>query len=62
MTRALAMAHLRIAGYHDDRAAWTRLYVENRVSYAAAKRAWAAGKLARDNGVRCTCTECKETP
>jgi hypothetical protein len=51
MKREHAIAYLRIAGYDNDRAAWTRLYVENRVSYAAAKKAWEEGVLMRQAGV-----------
>lgn len=58
MKRAHAIDYLRIAGYHADRAAFTRLYVENRVSYSAATEAYRAGQKARDAGVRCTCRDC----
>lgn len=49
--RELTLAHLRIAGYDNDRAAWTRLYVENRISYAVAKKAWEDGVRMRAAGI-----------
>jgi hypothetical protein len=58
MKRSDAIAHLRFAGYHGDRKAFTRIYVENRVSYAAANEAYAVGVRARATGVPCTCFEC----
>lgn len=48
MTRKQAIACLKAAGATNDSKAWTRLYVENRISYAMAKQAWADGQaLAR---------------
>lgn len=51
MTRAQAIAAMRVAGYHEDRAAWTRLYVEQRVSFEKAQRAWREGAELRMTGV-----------
>lgn len=51
MKRAHAITYLQIAGYDDDKEAWTRLYIENRISYAAAKKAWAQGVAMRQAGV-----------
>lgn len=65
MKRADAIAYIRIAGYHGDRGSFTRLYVENRVSYAAAKDAYRAGEAAKARGVPCSCRDCnlaKEAP
>jgi hypothetical protein len=59
MTRIQATTYLRIAGYHDDRAAFTRLYVENRISLPAAKEAYRSGQQAKKVGVRCDCNDCK---
>jgi hypothetical protein len=50
--RELTLAHLRIAGYDGDHGAWTRLYIEHRVSYAVAKKMWDAGVAMRKAGVR----------
>jgi len=58
MKRADAIQHLRYAGYHGDRAAFTRLCVEARISYQAAKKAYGEGQAARSRGVKCTCRDC----
>lgn len=60
MKRADALAWIRIAGYHDDTASYTRLYIENRVSYTAARAAFTAGRAQRAAGSRCTCSDCKK--
>lgn len=62
MKREHVLTYLRVAGYHDDRAAFTRLYVENRIGYKAAQDAYRAGRAARDAGVRCDCHDCKHAP
>lgn len=49
--RELTISHLRIAGYDNDNATWMRLYVENRISYAVAKQAWADGVRMRNAGI-----------
>jgi hypothetical protein len=56
----MAIIRLRIAGYHEDRAAFKRLYVENRVGYEAAKRAYGEGQRMKVAGVRCTCSDCAQ--
>lgn len=61
MTRALVLAYMRIAGYHDDRATFTRLYIENRIGRARANEAFRAGQAAKLRGVPCTCTTCNPT-
>ena len=60
MNRATALTLLAVAGYHEDKTAFVRLYVENRISFANAQKAYASGKRARTNGVPCTCGECKK--
>jgi hypothetical protein len=60
MKRSLVISYMRIAGYHADGAAFARLYVEQRVSYEAAKQAFREGKAMRAAGVPCTCSACKE--
>jgi len=55
----MALTYLRIAGYHGDRALWTRVYVENRIGYQTAKKAWAEGERMKANGVGCTCADCQ---
>ena len=59
MKRSVAIDLLRFAGYHGDVASFTRLYIENRVSYASAKKAFAAGAHARQSGMRCGCSDCR---
>ncbi len=59
MKRSMLIALLRIAGYHDDMKAFTRLYVENRIKLFKAKQAFAEGKQLRAGGVGCTCYECR---
>ena len=61
MKRSDALAHLRIAGYHGDHKAFMRLYVENRVAYPIAQRAFADGAAMYRNGVKCSCMGCEET-
>lgn len=48
----------RVAGYHDDSRAFTRLLVEARVSREALNRAWFQGVAAKQNGVGCSCPSC----
>ena len=43
MTRKQALAAMESAGAADDRQAFTRLYVENRISLAVANEAWRRG-------------------
>lgn len=58
MTRTLAIAHARRAGYHSDTMAFTRLIIESRVNRQTMNQAWAAGAAAYEAGVRCNCFEC----
>lgn len=59
MKRADLIARLRTAGYHDDQAAFVRLYVEHRVRIDVARRAYAEGEKLRAAGIRCDCFECR---
>jgi hypothetical protein len=59
MKRKDPLAYLRIARYHGDRKAFTRLLVENRVSRMAANEDWISCRKARENGVGCTCHQCR---
>lgn len=43
MTRAKALQAMEAAGAANDRALFTRLYVENRISLSAANAAWQKG-------------------
>lgn len=60
MKRSDALTHIRIAGYHGDRAAYTRLIIENRVSKAAAELQYQNGESMKRRGVACGCFQCKE--
>ena len=60
MKREQAIDLLRFAGYHGDRTSFTRLYIENRVSYAAAKQAYSQGEAAKSRGLGCGCNDCKK--
>jgi len=44
MTRKQVLASLKAAGATNDRQAWTRLYVENRVSLQVANQQWRDGR------------------
>jgi hypothetical protein len=58
MTRKDAINHIRVAGYHGDVQRGTRLYIENRVSYAAHLEAFREGAQARRSGMKCSCHDC----
>jgi hypothetical protein len=58
MNREIAIALARIAGYHADSRAFTRLIIEARISREEMNRAWRLGVRAKDAGVRCDCREC----
>lgn len=44
MTRKQLLACLKAAGATNDKQAWTRLYVENRVSFQVANQQWRDGQ------------------
>jgi len=50
----------RIAGYHDDKALFTRLVVESRVRRAVLDEAWREGRRQSESGMRCGCYYCKK--
>lgn len=54
MTRKLALDALRVAGFEHDRRAFTRLYIENRVSIQAAERAFREGRRLAESKARRT--------
>ena len=58
MTRKKALGTCRLAGYHDDSRSFVRAYVENRISYAAAKKEWDIGARMKAAGVPCACPGC----
>lgn len=58
--REIQLASFRFAGYHGDKAAYTRGLIESRlVSRQAANEEWAAGARMRTNGVPCSCRQCE---
>jgi len=59
MRRKHVIEYLKIAGYHDDRARLTTLYVENRIGLSVALEAFNQGAQMKKNGVPCSCSECK---
>jgi hypothetical protein len=56
--REIALAQMRVAGYHEDRKSFLRLYVESRVSMCVANQAFANGQRLRAQGVPCSCPDC----
>jgi hypothetical protein len=52
---------MRIAGYHGDRARFTRLLIESRVARQAADAEFHRGASMKEAGVPCTCTTCNPT-
>jgi hypothetical protein len=57
--RAIVEAQLRIAGYHDDDAAWVRAYVGGRISIARARALQREGAELRRRGMPCSCSDCR---
>ena len=51
---------IRIAGYHNDTKAFTRLYCESRLSRTAANEAWQLGATQKIKGIKCNCVECEK--
>lgn len=58
MKRSDLLGLLRFAGYHGDRAGWTRLTIENRISIVAAGAEYARGIQAKQAGQACGCDKC----
>lgn len=56
--RELAISIARVAGYHDDKARFTRLVVEARVARKHLDDAWRIGVQQKRNGMPCTCARC----
>ncbi len=59
MTRITALNHIKVAGYHGDNRAAMRIYAESRISLAAYSNAILQGKRMKENGMACTCMNCK---
>jgi hypothetical protein len=62
MTRNQAIAHARVAGYHEDTATFTRLICEQRVNRQTMNDAFYSGRKARANGMKCSCRDCNPKP
>ena len=60
--RSLALGRMRMAGFHGDRAAFTRLYIESRIVLDRALDAFMEGQRAREAGARCGCFACTREP
>jgi hypothetical protein len=48
----------RVAGYHDDKARFTRLVVESRVRRQLLDEAWRTGIKQKRGGMKCACLDC----
>ena len=60
MKRADLIAALRVAGYHNDSQAFTRLFLENRIARPVADGAFERGREQKRQGMACACYSCKE--
>jgi hypothetical protein len=60
LTRGFLLELLKVAGYHFDTAAFTRLYIENRISREAANTAYMLGVRMKWAGVPCSCVDCRK--
>jgi hypothetical protein len=58
--REVVLSMLRVAGYHEDSASFTRLLIEERISRSVANEQFNNGRAMRSAGVRCDCHACKE--
>lgn len=58
--RETALTLARIAGYHSNSKAFTRLVIESRVNREAMSRAWVDGVRRKANGTGCNCYECAQ--
>lgn len=54
-----ALAALRVAGYHEDKKTFTRVYIENRINLQTAILEYNKGIDNKRNGMICTCGQCK---
>lgn len=57
--RETVLQQIKVAGYHGDSRAATRLLIENPVSRKNYNLAWEAGVAAKRAGVPCECYLCK---
>jgi hypothetical protein len=60
MTRKHSIQYAKIAGYHEDTKSFTRLIIEARVNRQTMNEAFLAGRSAKANGVKCSCSDCNQ--
>ncbi|GEK49177.1 hypothetical protein HPA02_34600 [Bisbaumannia pacifica] len=60
MSAQADLTRMMIAGYHDDRQAFTRLLIETRAKRERCNEAWEAGMARRKSGVPCSCPRCSK--
>lgn len=58
MTQDQALTDIRFAGYHADGKSFIRLYMEHRVSFTSARKAFDRGNELREAGWQCQCPNC----
>lgn len=58
--RKQILGWIKIAGYHQDSAKFIRLYIENRINFTVANKAYQEGYRLKLGGMKCTCTSCNE--
>ena len=58
MTRTEAITYIRIAGQHNDRANFNRIYGETKLSFAEADAAYQDGQRQQREGIKCVCHLC----
>lgn len=56
--RTVWLSRMRIAGFHNDSAAYTRLLIEAKVNRAELELAWREGVLLKQQGALCGCSGC----
>jgi hypothetical protein len=57
--RETALAICRVAGYHEDKKAFTRAYIESKLNLSIATDAYNQGIVLKQRGMACTCSKCK---
>lgn len=62
MKRKDAIELLKLAGYHEDSSAFTRVYLDSNLSRNAADAAYNLGYELKEGGMPCTCAKCIEKP
>ena len=57
--KEMVLAQLRIAGYHEDKKEFTKVYIDNKISMLLATEAYNSGIKLKQKGMKCTCSKCK---